>query len=127
MPCNELKWVQRGARARSTKQKARLQRFEELQNTQGPVKDGQVQLSSVSSRLGRTTVELSHISKSYGEKCLIQDFSYIFLKNDRVGFIGRNGCGKKMIKIVCTGWLVTITFIRPVLLLASMHPEKLLC
>ena len=100
---NELKWVQRGARARSTKQKARLQRFEELQNTQGPVKDGQVQLSSVSSRLGRTTVELDHICKNYGEKTLINDFSYIFLKNDRVGFIGHNGCGKTTLMKILTG------------------------
>ena len=100
---NELKWVQRGARARSTKQKARLQRFEELQNTQGPVKDGQVQLSSVSSRLGRTTVELEHIYKSYGEKILINDFSYIFLKNDRIGFIGHNGCGKTTLMKLLTG------------------------
>ena len=102
---NELKWVQRGARARSTKQKARLQRFEELQNTQGPVKDGQVQLSSVSSRLGRTTVELEHICKGYGEKTLINDFSYIFLKNDRVGFIGHNGCGKTTLMKILTGQL----------------------
>ena len=100
---NELKWVQRGARARSTKQKARLERFEEMQNTQGPVKDGQVQLSSVSSRLGRTTVELEHICKSYGDKTLINDFSYIFLKNDRVGFIGRNGCGKTTLMKLLTG------------------------
>ncbi len=100
---NELKWVQRGARARSTKQKARLQRFEELQNTQGPVKDGQVQLSSVCSRLGRTTVELDHICKNYGEKTLINDFSYIFLKNDRVGFIGHNGCGKTTLMKILTG------------------------
>lgn len=100
---NELKWVQRGARARSTKQKARLERFEEMQNTQGPVKDGQVQLSSVSSRLGRTTVELEHICKSYGDKTLMNDFSYIFLKNDRVGFIGRNGCGKTTLMKLLTG------------------------
>ncbi len=100
---NELKWVQRGARARSTKQKARLQRYEELKNTQGPVKDGQVQLSSISTRLGRTTVELEHICKSYGETVLIRDFSYIFLKDDRVGFIGRNGCGKSTLMKILTG------------------------
>ena len=100
---NELKWVQRGARARSTKQKARLQRYEELKNTQGPVKDGQVQLSSISSRLGRTTVELEYICKSYGETTLIRDLSYIFLKDDRVGFIGRNGCGKSTLMKILTG------------------------
>ena len=100
---NELKWVQRGARARSTKQKARLQRFEDLKNTQGPVKDGQVQLSSVASRLGRTTVELENICKSYGENVLVHDFSYVFLKDDRVGFIGRNGCGKSTLMKILTG------------------------
>ena len=87
----ELEWVKRGARARSTKQKARLERFEELKNMTAPTKDGVVELSSVASRLGRTTVELEHISKSYGENQLIKDFTYIFLKNDRVGFIGKNG------------------------------------
>ncbi len=102
---NELKWVQRGARARSTKQKARLQRYEELKNTQGPVKDGQVQLSSISTRLGRTTVELEHICKSYGETVLIRDFTYIFRKDDRVGFIGRNGCGKSTLMKILTGQL----------------------
>ncbi len=100
---NELKWVQRGARARSTKQKARLQRFEEMKNTQGSVKDGQVQLSSVASRLGRTTVELENICKSYGENVLIHNFSYVFLKDDRVGFIGRNGCGKSTLMKILTG------------------------
>ncbi len=100
---NELKWVQRGARARSTKQKARLQRYEELKNTRGPVKDGQVHLSSISTRLGRTTVELEHICKSYGEAVLIRDFTYIFRKDDRVGFIGRNGCGKSTLMKILTG------------------------
>ncbi len=99
----ELEWVKRGARARSTKQKARLERYEELKNTAAPVKDGVVELSSVASRLGRTTVELDNISKSYGDKVLVKDFTYIFLKNDRVGFIGKNGCGKSTLMKIITG------------------------
>ncbi len=90
----ELEWVKRGARARSTKQKARLERYEELKNTEAPQFDGRVELGSVSSRLGRSTIELSHISKAYDDTVLIQDFSYIFLKNDRIGFLGANGAGK---------------------------------
>lgn len=100
---NELAWVQRGARARSTKQKARLERYEELKNAQGVVKDGQVAMLSVASRLGRTTVELEGISKAYGDNVLIKDFSYIFLKNDRVGFIGRNGSGKTTLMKILMG------------------------
>lgn len=99
----ELAWVQRGARARSTKQKARLERFEDLKNEKGPVKDGQVALSSMASRLGKTTVELTGISKSYDDKVLFQDFSYIFLKNDRVGFIGQNGSGKSTLMKIIIG------------------------
>ncbi len=91
---NELAWVRRGAQARSTKQKARLQRFEELQNTEAPVTDGKVELSSAYSRLGRTTIELQNISKAYGQQQLLKDFTYVFDKNDRVGFVGKNGCGK---------------------------------
>ncbi len=90
----ELEWVKRGARARSTKQKARLERYEELKNTAAPVTDAQVELGSVSSRLGRSTIELNGISKAYDGTVLIQDFSYIFLKNDRIGFLGPNGAGK---------------------------------
>ena len=99
----ELEWVKRGARARSTKQKARLERYEELKNTKAPEKDGVVEISSVASRLGRTTVELEHISKAYGDKKLIQDFTYLFLKNDRVGFIGKNGCGKSTLMKIIMG------------------------
>lgn len=96
----ELEWVRRGARARSTKQKARLERYEELKNRHAPVRDGSVELSSISSRLGRTTVELHHVDKAY-EKPLFTDFSYIFLKGDRIGFIGENGCGKTtMMKLI---------------------------
>ena len=99
----ELEWVQRGARARSTKQKARLERFEELQNTQAPKQDGKVMLSSMSSRLGRTTVEINNISKAYGEKVLIKDFTYFFLKDDRIGFVGKNGSGKSTLMKMIMG------------------------
>ena len=99
----ELEWVKRGARARSTKQKARLERYEELKNRKAPEVDGKVELGSVASRLGRTTIELSHLYKGYGDKQLIQDFSYIFLKNDRVGFVGKNGCGKTTLMKMVTG------------------------
>lgn len=100
---NELEWVKRGARARSTKQKARLERFEELKNAKPVVRDEQVQLSSVSSRLGRTTVELRGICKAYGEKKLIGDFTYLFLKDDRVGFVGPNGSGKSTLMKIILG------------------------
>ena len=99
----ELEWVKRGARARSTKQKARLERYEEMKSIAAPIKDGAVELSSVASRLGRTTVELENINKAYGDNVLIKDFTYIFLKDDRVGFIGKNGCGKSTLMKIIMG------------------------
>lgn len=99
----ELQWIQRGARARSTKQKAHIQRFEELQEQKGPEYDRNVELESIASRLGRTTVEVKDLCKSYGEKVLIKDFSYIFLKNDRVGIIGPNGSGKSTLMKMIVG------------------------
>lgn len=99
----ELEWVKRGARARTTKQKARLERFEELKNAAGPIADAKVEIGSAASRLGKTTVEISHIGKRYDDKVLMNDFSYIFLKNDRIGFIGPNGCGKTTLMKMITG------------------------
>lgn len=97
----EIAWMQRGARARSTKQKAHIQRYENLMNQAGIEPEQRVELGSVSSRMGKTTIELEHICKSYGEKLLIEDFNYIFLKNDRIGFVGKNGCGKTtLMKII---------------------------
>ena len=100
---NELKWVQRGARARTTKQKARLQRFEQLKDIKPMALEEQLMLSSLSSRMGKTTVELEGICKAYGDKVLLKDFTYTFLKHDRVGFVGRNGCGKTtLMKMIAT-------------------------
>lgn len=102
----EIEWMKRGARARSTKQKGRIKRFEEMQGETAPQQDGQVEIGSVSTRMGRTTVELEHISKSYGERVLIRDFSYIFLKADRIGFIGPNGSGKTTLMKMIDGRVV---------------------
>ena len=101
----EIAWMQRGARARSTKQKAHIQRYEALRDQEGPQYDRNVQLESIASRLGRTTVELKDISKSYGDKVLLKDFTYIFLKNDRVGIIGPNGSGKSTLMKIIAGWV----------------------
>lgn len=101
----ELEWVKRGARARTTKQKGRLQRYEELKNQDAPEVDGQVEMSSVYARMGRTTVELEHLSKRYEDKVLLEDFSYIFLKGDRVGFVGANGSGKTTLMKMIAGRL----------------------
>ena len=101
----ELAWIQRGARARSTKQKGRIQRFEALRDQKGPQTEERVQMESISSRLGRTTVELSDICKAYGEKVLIRDYTYFFLKNDRVGYIGPNGSGKSTLMKIIAGWV----------------------
>ncbi len=101
----ELEWMQRGARARSTKQKAHIERFETLRDQKGPEADQNVELDSASSRLGRTTVELEDISKAYGDKVLMKDFTYIFLKNDRIGIIGPNGSGKSTLMKIIAGWL----------------------
>ena len=99
----ELAWIRRGAQARSTKQKGRIQRFEALSAVEAPKVDGHVEMSSISSRLGRTTVEAHHLHKAYGDRLLIDDFSYIFLKGDRIGIVGRNGCGKSTLLKVLTG------------------------
>ena len=97
----ELEWAKRGCRARTTKQRARLERLEALKNGKAPVQDQTLELGSVETRMGKKTIELHHISKSYGEKKILEDFSYIVLKNQRLGIIGPNGCGKStLIKMI---------------------------
>ncbi|MDF2514230.1 MAG: transporter related [Herbinix sp.] len=101
----ELEWMQRGARARSTKQKAHIQRFEELRDRQVIEADGKVEINALSSRMGKKTIELNQIGKSFGEKQLIKDFTYILLPGDRIGIIGPNGCGKSTLLNILTGML----------------------
>ena len=97
----EFEWAKRGCRARSTKQRARLERLEALKAGKAPVSDATLEIEATAARMGRKTVELHHISKRYGEKVLIDDFDYIVLKNQRLGIIGPNGCGKStLIKII---------------------------
>lgn len=97
----EIEWVRRGAQARSTKQKARLERFEQMQNMKAPEQDKQVEMDSLASRLGKKTIELEHISKAYGDRTLISDFTYYTIRNERIGIVGPNGCGKTtLLKII---------------------------
>ena len=99
----ELAWLARGARARSTKQKAHIQRIENMLQAEGPLEDVQIEMGSVSSRMGRKTIELHGLSKAYGNKKLIEDFEYIFLKNDRIGIVGSNGSGKSTLLKMIVG------------------------
>lgn len=99
----ELEWAKRGCRARSTKQRARLERLEALKSGKAPVKDQTVELDSVETRMGKKTIEFHHVSKSYGEKKILEDFTYIVLKNQRLGIIGPNGCGKSTVMKMIVG------------------------
>lgn len=99
----ELAWLARGARARATKQKAHIQRIEEILNREGPMEEARVELPSVASRMGRKTIEMQGISKSYGGNTLISDFDYIFLKQDRIGIVGPNGSGKSTLLKILMG------------------------
>ena len=100
---NELKWLARGARARSTKQKAHIQRIHDMQQIAAPEEELNVEMSSIASRMGKKTIELTDICKSYGDKKLIDNFTYFFLRNDRIGIVGPNGCGKSTLLNIITG------------------------
>jgi len=92
---NELAWMRKGAKARTTKQKARIQRFENLEKEVGrQTQKGDIEIDLAGSRLGRKVIECDHISKSYGDKVVLQDFSRLFKRGDRIGIIGSNGTGK---------------------------------
>ena len=99
----EIEWIRRGAQARTTKQKARIQRYEEIRDKKAPETTSSLEMDSVYTRMGRTTVELLNVSKSYGDRVLVRDFTYRFLKNDRIGFIGPNGCGKTTLMEMIAG------------------------
>lgn len=99
----EMEWAKRGCRARTTKQRARLDRLEALKNGSAPVSDAVAELDSVETRMGKKTVELHHVTKGYGEKKLIEDFNYILLKNQCLGIIGPNGCGKSTLLKLMAG------------------------
>ena len=90
----ELKWVKRGAKARTTKQKARLQRFDELVNQEYNEINTNIDIPFIGKRLGKKIIEINNISKEFEDKTVIKDFSYIFTKEDRVGIVGPNGAGK---------------------------------
>ncbi len=102
----ELEWMQRGARARSTKSKARIDRFEEMVNIEGPASAEKLDLNSVASRLGKKTVHIHNVSKSFDNRQLVKDFDYIILRDDRIGIIGKNGCGKSTLLKMIHGDLV---------------------
>ena len=103
----ELEWIRRGCQARSTKQQARIDRFNDMKEASRQARAGfdkqVLEMGSVKSRLGKKTIEVNHVCKSYGNRKLIDDFSYIFLRDDRIGIIGSNGCGKSTLMKIITG------------------------
>lgn len=102
----ELAWMQRGARARSTKQKARIERFEQMSAAPAPTDDANLEITAGVSRLGRKVIEIEQITKAFGGTAFIRDFSYIVQKNDRVGIIGPNGSGKSTLLHIIAGRLM---------------------
>jgi len=102
---NELKWLRRGAQARSTKQKARIERYEEVKNQTVDLDRETVEIGLAGSRLGRTVIELDHVHYEVDGRTIVKDFSYTLLRNDRVGILGRNGTGKSTLLNILSGRL----------------------
>ncbi|MEO1210426.1 MAG: ABC-F family ATP-binding cassette domain-containing protein [Cyanobacteria bacterium J06638_20] len=99
----ELEWLKRGPKARSTKQKARIDRIRDMQNQEFKQAQGKVDISTVGRRIGKKVISLEHVDKGYGDRTLIKDFSYLFNPGDRVGIIGGNGVGKSTLMDIITG------------------------
>ena len=102
---NELKWIRRGAQARSTKQRARIQRFEEVKNQKIDTSRGKVEIGMATSRLGRTVIELENVEYTVNNKTIVHDFTYTVLRNDRIGILGPNGSGKTTLLNIIAGKL----------------------
>lgn len=105
----ELEWAKRGCRARTTKQRARLERLEALKDGKAPVSDQTVELDCIETRMGKKTIELHHVTKKYGDRQIVDDFDYIFLKNQKVGIVGPNGCGKSTLLKMIAGEILPDT------------------
>jgi len=99
----EREWIMRGCRARTTKSKDRIERYHDLLNQDAPEYDDTVQMAAASSRLGKKLIELDHVSKSFDDKKIIENFSYNLLRNDRIGIVGRNGAGKSTLLHLIAG------------------------
>ena len=99
----ELAWIRRGAQARTTKAKGRIQRFNELAESKLDIDDAVLEMNTISARLGKKIIEIENLSKAYGDKVLIRDFSYTLLRSDRIGVIGPNGCGKSTLLNIIMG------------------------
>lgn len=101
----ELEWIRQGAQARSTKQKYRVERFSKLKEEQAPSAYENIDIQAVSTRLGKKTIELTHVSKGYDDKDLLHDFNYILMRDDRIGIVGPNGAGKSTLLKIIAGRL----------------------